>query len=1023
MKAPECLRLKSSRLLIGLLTLIALACAPASAGAMTLIEVDSYKGPGPFGAEAGKSGSLVFFASGGAGTLTMTTNPGQTTYTVQASSGVFVSGLSNTGGAQLDDAEFECTGFTTSTLTCPVTETPGSGESVEGPLNLWLTDDNSAVNWTLTFQVPASLPYPSWPAPLVEVRPGLGNSDFLNRTGTHVNYVGSSASTNYEAGSGSDFFDGGTGVDTVDLASAGNGQVVSLDGNANDGTCPASGFSRCSGSPAAASIDDWVNVDEVTGGPGNDYLLGTSGPQILNGAGGFDFLDGGTGPDTMDIGTSSGVIVYDSRSDDLNITLDGVANDGAPGENDDFGTATTIIAGGGDDVINASASAAGAQIDAGPGTDTITGSPQGDGLTGGDGGDNIAAGGGDDTLTPGPGADTYNGGPNTDTLNYQDNAAGVTMTLNGLADDGEPGSNEALGSDIENLSGGSGNDTIAGNVNANLILAGDGADTVRAGAGADTIFDDTNLLSVPASCDSINPGDGNDNVTFVRAPAGCRDTIDYSDASTSVDLTLDELLTTGNGESAGSDTITPDGSHGLDVKTGFFADTVTINDTFDHKISTSLQADTVVGGPGSETIDPGLGTDQMDGNGGADTLDYSARTAPVFVTLGDAIANEGEAGENDLALDMEKILGGSGNDSLTGDDGSNFISPASGNDTVNGAGGDDTLVESPGSNSVAGGEGNDTFTAAAAPSGSDAFDGGAGSDTADYSARTAALALSEDGAANDGGAGEGDSVAAIETALGGSGNDSFGSGATIDGPDRITGGSGTDSMSYAPRSSAVIVNLANGSAGAVGETDIFSSIEGVTGGSGADTLTGSDAADAMFGGPGDDTLDGLLGGDTLGCDAGTDTITYAARTTAVTAALDGVTPSGVAGEGDKLIDCESLLGGSGADKLTGNTLANILLGGAGKDSLKGGSGNDQLRGGSGNDKADGGNGADKIFGEAGNDTLTGGKQKDTISGGNGNDTILARDKTKDSLDGGKGKDKATADKKDKRRGIEKAKLK
>ncbi|MBJ7355099.1 MAG: hypothetical protein JHC98_09755 [Thermoleophilaceae bacterium] len=1023
MKTPECLPRKSSRLLVGLLTLLALACAPASASAMTLIEVDSYKGPSPLGAEAGKSGSLVFFATGSAGTLTMQTNPGQTAYTVQASSGVFVAGLSSSGGAQLDDTELECTGFTTSTLTCPITETPGSGESAEGPLNLWLTDDNSAINWTLTFQVPASLPYPSWPAPLVEVRPALGNSDFLNRTGTHVNYVGSSANTNYEAGSGSDFFDGGTGVDTVDLASAGTGQVVSLDGSANDGTCPATGFSRCTGTPQAGSVDDWANVDEVTGGPGNDYLLGTSGAQTFNGAGGFDFLDGGTGADVMDIGTGGGAIVYDSRSDNLNITLDGVANDGAVGENDDFGTATTIIGGSGTDVINASASASGVQLDGGPGGDTITGSPQGDGLTGGEGADNISAGAGDDTLVPGPGADTYNGGPNTDQLNYQDNSAGVTMSLNGLADDGEPGSNEALGSDIENLAGGSGDDTIAGNANANVILAGDGADTVRAGAGADTIFDDTNLLAVPSSCDSINPGDGSDSVTFVRAPANCRDTIDYSDALTSVDVTLDEAFTTGNGESPGSDTISQDGTHGLDVKTGGLADTVTINDAFDHRISTGLQGDSVVGGSGSESIDAGLGTDQVDGNGGTDTLDYSSRTAPVFVTLGDAIANEGEAGENDLALDMEKILGGSGNDSLTGDDGSNFISPAGGNDTVNGAGGDDSLVESSGANTVAGGDGNDTFTADADPTGSDAFDGGAGNDTADYSARGAAVGLIEDGAANDGSAGEGDSVIAIETAIGGSGNDGFGSGSAADGPDQIIGGAGTDVMSYAARSAAVAVNLAAGTGGAAGEGDVLSSIENANGGAGPDTVIGTDAPNSLLGGPGDDTIDGLLGGDFIACDAGSDTITYASRTAAVTASLNSATPSGVAGEGDNLLECENLVGGSGADKLTGSALANILLGGAGKDSLKGGSGNDQLRGGTGNDKLDGANGADKLFGDAGNDTLTGGKQKDSISGGTGNDSIFARDKTRDSLDGGKGKDKAKADKKDKRRSIEKAAVK
>ena len=77
------------------------------------------------------------------------------------------------------------------------------------------------------------------------------------------------------------------------------------------------------------------------------------------------------------------------------------------------------------------------------------------------------------------------------------------------------------------------------------------------------------------------------------------------------------------------------------------------------------------GGDGNDALYPGSNSSAtLDGGPGADvlsgeraTVDYSARTNPLTVTMGDGLANDGEAGENDLiSNDISLVLGGSGQD-------------------------------------------------------------------------------------------------------------------------------------------------------------------------------------------------------------------------------------------------------------------------------------------------------------------------------------------------------------------------
>ena len=55
------------------------------------------------------------------------------------------------------------------------------------------------------------------------------------------------------------------------------------------------------------------------------------------------------------------------------------------------------------------------------------------------------------------------------------------------------------------------------------------------------------------------------------------------------------------------------------------------------------------------------------------------------------------------------MIGGSGNDTITGDANDNVLTGGAGNDTMVGGGGNDTFIGGTGANSMTGGTGNDTY--------------------------------------------------------------------------------------------------------------------------------------------------------------------------------------------------------------------------------------------------------------------------------------------------------------------------
>jgi len=154
-----------------------------------------------------------------------------------------------------------------------------------------------------------------------------------------------------------------------------------------------------------------------------------------------------------------------------------------------------------------------------------------------------------------------------------------------------------------------------------------------------------------------------------------------------------------------------------------------------------LGNDRIDGGPGSDLLESPIagygiaetpspadsgGSDVLDGGSGLDTVSYQLRLDPLTITL-DGRANDGARGENDrIGPSVESVVGGSGNDTLTGSRRSDGLYGYSGNDTLHGGRGDDTLDGGPGNDVVLGEAGADVV---AGGHDQDVVDGGRGRDS------------------------------------------------------------------------------------------------------------------------------------------------------------------------------------------------------------------------------------------------------------------------------------------------------
>ena len=152
--------------------------------------------------------------------------------------------------------------------------------------------------------------------------------------------------------------------------------------------------------------------------------------------------------------------------------------------------------------------------------------------------------------------------------------------------------------------------------------------------------------------------------------------------------------------SASEVTCPADGINAVALLGGDGSERLRANTSLPTAIDGGSGSDVLIGGSGADLIDGGEGNDVLIGNAGGDTLNggdgsdtasYSERTAPVSLSL-DSQPNDGETGEGDaINDDVERLIGGAGNDTLTGNDQNNVLIGNAGDDTLNGGDGNDTL--------------------------------------------------------------------------------------------------------------------------------------------------------------------------------------------------------------------------------------------------------------------------------------------------------------------------------------------
>lgn len=306
----------------------------------------------------------------------------------------------------------------------------------------------------------------------------------------------------------------------------------------------------------------------------------------------------------------------------------------------------------------------------------------------GDAGDDVITGGfGNDILRGGTGADTMSGRAGRDGVTY----FGVSNTVvadadNEVGDDGERllpffQEHDTIKSDVEDLYGGNGNDRLVGTDKANTLVGNDGNDTLIGNEGDD-------WLSGGADDDTM---DGNAGADRFTGSVGI-DTVSY--ATHSIRVVADPDGVSGDDGTPGTDFTPPEGDTiDADVEnlTGTpFPDTLTGN-SLDNFIAGGNGVDTIDGGLGNDELDGGAAGDTLIGNLGNDTVSYRFRVNVVKAAL-DPNVTSGENGEGDtISFSVENLIGGAGNDILTGNGAANKLFGLGGDDSLDGVGAGNTL--------------------------------------------------------------------------------------------------------------------------------------------------------------------------------------------------------------------------------------------------------------------------------------------------------------------------------------------
>jgi Ca2+-binding RTX toxin-like protein len=457
----------------------------------------------------------------------------------------------------------------------------------------------------------------------------------------------------------------------------------------------------------------------------------------------------------------------------------------------------------------------------GPGHDIFHGGDGPDVFYGGGGTDELYGNYGDDVIDGGPGTDIMGGGSGgTDIASWADANGPVNVSMDNVANDGVAGENDYVPKDFEGVEGSPYGDKLSGRgLDPDTLLGGNGPDDLEGYGGDD-------VLKGEAGNDTLHPNSGSD----VLDGGADSDALSYGVVGQSVYVYQDGAANDGmlgeNDNVTSIENLT--GSIYNDDLEGTSGDDIIDGNEGGDKIDPKFGDDTVYGGDGPDNISGGPGaptdcgnsgctkfdTDTVWGGDGADTIDYSSRDENLTIAI-DGSSKSGGFMEKDDLHQLENVNGGSGDDTIYGNDDSNSLGGGSGSDGIVGRKGNDY---------ISGGQGNDF---ADGENGNDYVVGGEDDDM-------------------------------LEAA---------------GGDDTLYGGSGRDRVSYDGAKSRVVAHIGTGTSGSTGEADtIEGDVEDLEGSAYADRLYGSGVANLLIGDGAADLLVGSGGADTEQGGAGADTL-------------------------------------------------------------------------------------------------------------------------------------------------------
>jgi hypothetical protein len=291
------------------------------------------------------------------------------------------------------------------------------------------------------------------------------------------------------------------------------------------------------------------------------------------------------------------------------------------------------------------------------------------------------------------------------------------------------------------LDGGTGTNTLVGPNGTNAwVLTAAGAGTLN---GAN--FLNMQNLTGGTGTDSFKIKSGASVTGTINGGGGTGDRLDFSLYGVAVTVNLQTKTAPGMGHFANITALS--GSTATDTLIGAnVTNTWQITANNSGKIGSYSfgSFENLTGGTGNDTfkLSNGKGVaGVIDGGTGTNTLDYTAYTTAVAVTLADSGLGSATNITGGIA-NIQNVTGGAGNDTLTGNSADNVLIGNAGNDVLNGGpAGNDILVGGAGNDSLTGGSGRSLLLGGG---GADTITGGGDDDiliagTTSYDANTAAL--------------------------------------------------------------------------------------------------------------------------------------------------------------------------------------------------------------------------------------------------------------------------------------------